>query len=50
MRDLMVTMRKLTVRPRGSLMVGERKNFTFTRRFLVVTKRSLTVRTRGTSW
>ena len=49
-RNLMVTMRNLTVRPRGSLLVGERSNFTFTGRLLVVTKRNLTVRPRETSW
>ena len=46
----MVTMRNLSVRPRGSLVVGGRSKFTFTRRFLIVTKRNLMVRPRGTSW
>ena len=49
-RNLKVTMRNLTVKPRGSLMVGERSKFTFTMRLLIVTMRNLTVRPRGTSW
>ena len=46
----MVTMRNLTVRPRGSLEVGGRSKFKFTMRFLIVTKRNFTVRPKGTSW
>ena len=62
MRDLMVTMRKLTVRPRGSLLVGVKVKFYVNQEFsrrdqkephgenkrdLIVTMKDLTVRPRG---